>query len=64
MGLSKIRKQFLTIIFLGGIFVPDRRHRNPEVVLVRRWVTWVSGNLEGGGFGDRVEKGKVSLQAT
>jgi hypothetical protein len=28
--------------------VPDRRVRNiPEVVLVRRWVSWGSGNLEG-----------------
>jgi hypothetical protein len=31
--------------------VPDRRVRNiPEVVLVRRWVSWGSGNLEGEGW--------------
>jgi hypothetical protein len=34
------------------------------VVLVRRWVNWGSGNLEGGGFGERVGTGEVSLQAT
>jgi hypothetical protein len=37
--------------------VPDRRVRNiPEVVLVRRWVSWGSGNLEGEGW-VRVGKG-------
>ncbi len=31
--------------------VPDRRVRNiPEVVLVRHWVSWGSGNLEGEGW--------------
>jgi hypothetical protein len=31
--------------------VPDKRIRNiPEVVLVRRWVSWDSGNLEGEGW--------------
>ncbi len=31
--------------------VPDRRIRNiPEVILVRRWVSWGSGNLEGEGW--------------
>jgi hypothetical protein len=31
--------------------VPDKRIRNiPEVVLVRRWVSWGSGNLEGEGW--------------
>ncbi len=30
--------------------VPDKRIGNiPKVVLVRRWVSWGSGNLEGGG---------------
>jgi hypothetical protein len=37
---------------------------NPEVILVRRWVSWGSGNLEGGGFEERIGKGEVSLQAT
>jgi hypothetical protein len=46
------------------VFVPDRRSRILEVVIVRRLVTWGSGNLEGGGIGERVEKGEVSLQAT
>ncbi len=33
------------------LIVPDRRVRNiPEVVLVRRWVSWGSGNLEGEGW--------------
>jgi hypothetical protein len=45
--------------------VPDRRRRIiPEVVLVRRWAI---GGLEiwrGGGFGERVGTGEVSLQAT
>jgi hypothetical protein len=44
--------------------VPDRRCRiYPEVLLVRRWVTWVLGIWRGEGWG-RVEKGEVSLQAT
>jgi hypothetical protein len=31
------------------MIVPDRRRRMiPEVVLVRRWVNWGSGNLEEG----------------
>jgi hypothetical protein len=47
----------------GTILVPDRRRRNPEVVLVRRWVTWVLGIWRGEGW-ERVEKGEVSLQAT
>ncbi len=47
------------------VLVPDRRCRILlKVVLVRRWVTGDSGNLEGGGFGERVGKGEVSLQAT
>ncbi len=31
------------------IRVPDRRRRNPEVVLVRRWVSWVLGIRRGKG---------------
>jgi hypothetical protein len=47
------------------VLVPDRRCRiHLEVVPVRRWVNWGSGNLEGGGFGERVGTGEVSLQAT
>ncbi len=39
--------------------VPDKRcWILLKVVLVRRWVTWDSGNLEGGGFGERVGKGR------
>ncbi len=49
----------------ANVNVPDRRCRIlPEVVLVRRWVICGSGNLEGGGFGERVGTGEVSLQAT
>ncbi len=48
-------KIFVVIIFpyknTRGRTVPDRRVRNiPEVVLVRRWVSWGSGNLEGEGW--------------
>ncbi len=33
------------------VVVPDKRIRNvPEVILVRRWVSWGSGNLEGEGW--------------
>ncbi len=40
------------------LFVPDRRVRNiPEVVLVRRWVSWGSGNLEGEGWVRGWDKG-------
>jgi hypothetical protein len=46
------------------VSVPDKRIRNiPEVVLVRRWVSWGSGNLEGEGWVRGGTKG-VSLQAT
>jgi hypothetical protein len=47
------------------VTVPDRRRWIvPEVVLVRRRVNWGSGNLEGGGFGESVGTGDVSLQAS
>jgi hypothetical protein len=46
---------------LGG--VPDRRRRNPEVVLVRRWVIGVLGIWRGRVWG-KGETGEVSLQAT
>ncbi len=44
----------MSLPLLGGLHtfrsVPDRRVRNiPEVVLIRRWVSWGSGNLEGEG---------------
>jgi hypothetical protein len=43
----------------GFVCVPDRRRRILlKVILVRRWVTWDSGNLEGEGFGERVGKGE------
>jgi hypothetical protein len=38
--------------------VPDRRRRNPEVVLVRRWVTWVLGIWRGEGLGRGLRKGR------
>jgi hypothetical protein len=45
-----LKKNF-NIIFLKVVSVPDKRIRNiPEVVLVRRWVSWDSGNLEGEGW--------------
>ncbi len=37
--------------------VPDRRRRNPEVVLVRRGVTWVLGIWRGEGWGEGWERG-------
>ncbi len=40
------------------VLVPDRRHRNPEVVLVRRWVTWVLGIWRGEGLGKGLGKGR------
>jgi hypothetical protein len=43
--------------------VPDRRRRNPEVVLVRRWVIWVLGIWKGRVWGRGGSRG-VSLQAT
>ncbi len=47
------------------IGVPDRRRRIvPEVVLSEALGNWGSGNLEGGGFGERVGTGEVTLQAT
>jgi hypothetical protein len=40
------------------VAVPDKRIRNiPEVVLVRRWVGWGSGNLEGEGWVGGWDKG-------
>ncbi len=41
--------------------VPDKRSRILEVVIVRRLITWGSGN---GRVWEGVEKGEVSLQAT
>jgi hypothetical protein len=42
-----------------NVVVPDKRIRNiPEVVLVRRWVSWGSGNLEGEGW---VRGGTIQL---
>jgi hypothetical protein len=38
-------KKFLVTV------VPDRRSRIPEVVIVRRLVTWVLGILSGEGVG-------------
>jgi hypothetical protein len=38
--------------------VPDRRSRILEVVIVRRLITWGSGNLEGGGIGKGLGKGR------
>jgi hypothetical protein len=46
----------ISLRMMGSVLyssVPDRRIRNiPEVVLVRRWVSWGSGNLERGGLGE------------
>ncbi len=54
----------MLIVYCIGT-VPDRRCRTvPEVVLVRRWATKGSGNLEGGGAGEKVGAGEVSSQAT
>ncbi len=42
-----------------GLLVPDRRRRTgPEVVFVRRWATKGSGNLEGGGVGEKGGQGR------
>ncbi len=38
--------------------VPDKRSRVLEVVIVRRLITWGSGNLEGGRFGKGLRKGR------
>jgi hypothetical protein len=46
-----------TFILMMAI-VPDRRRRNPEVVLVRRWVTWVLGIWRGEGLGKGLRKGR------
>jgi hypothetical protein len=41
------------------ILVPDRRRRIIlEVVLVRRWVTWVLGIWRGEGLGKGLRKGR------
>ncbi len=49
----------------GCLSVPDKRIRNiPEVVLVRRWVSWGSGNSEGEGWVGGLGQRRVSLQAT
>ncbi len=41
------------------MLVPDRRHRILlEVVLVRRWVTWVLGIWRGEGLGKGLGKGR------
>ncbi len=48
------------LLFLADRFrsVPDRRSRVLEVVIVRPLITWGSGNLEGGGFGKGLRKGR------
>jgi hypothetical protein len=46
------------------ISVPDRRHRILQGRFSEALGNLGSGNLEGGGFGERVGKGEVSLQAT
>jgi hypothetical protein len=48
VSLSK----FLSVsVSMSMAIVPERRVRNiPEVILVRRWVSWGSGNLEGEGW--------------
>jgi hypothetical protein len=52
-------------VFVLNPPVPDGRRRiQLEVVLVRHWVNWGSGNLEGGGFGERVGTGEVSCLKT
>jgi hypothetical protein len=38
--------------------VPDRRSRILEVVIVRRLIIWGSRNLEGGGIGKGLRKGR------
>jgi hypothetical protein len=43
---------------------PDRRRRILLNVIGEVLGNLGSGNLEGGGFGERVGKGEVSLQAT
>ncbi len=41
------------------VHVPDRRRRIiPKVVLAKARGSWGSGNLEGGGFGQRVGQGR------
>ncbi len=50
--------------FDSVLSVPDRRRRiHPEVVLVRRWVSWVLRIWRGEGSG-KGGSGEVSLQAT
>jgi hypothetical protein len=44
------------------IHVPDRRCRNPEVVLVRRWVIWVLGIWKGRVWGKGGSGGSVYKQ--
>ncbi len=40
------------------IFVPDRRRRILEVVIVRRLITWVLGIWRGEGLGKGLRKGR------
>jgi hypothetical protein len=57
-------KLTLNLHAFNDIGVPDRRRRVvPKVVLVRRWVIGMLG-IEGGGFGEGVGSGEVSVQAT
>ncbi len=49
----------LKLCYLQVLHVPDRRPRTgPEVVLVRRWATRGSGNLEGEGLGRKEGQGR------
>jgi hypothetical protein len=40
------------------IHVPDKRNRILEVFIVGRLITWGFGNLEGGGIGEGLRKGR------
>jgi hypothetical protein len=42
-----------------GLIVPDKRSRILEVVVVRRIINLGTGNLEGGGNGEGLRKGRT-----
>jgi hypothetical protein len=54
-----IENYFLDVQMCSGQKMPDSCGRHSEAL-----GNLGSGNLEGGGTGERVEKGEVSLQAT
>jgi hypothetical protein len=45
-------------ICVTGLSVPDKRSRNLEVVVVRRIINLGTGNLEWGGNGKGLRKGR------